>query len=194
MAEDQRAEKKMTKVEGGRSSAGRLKTVSWVLGAAALLCAAAVCLIINRTIYVPAENFAGRIAVIAAAYLLLVIIAARLRIKGQKDEAGARKVKRATAAVTAALAVICIIAAAVSSVTDKIQEDELRAAQLAAEDRGAETVYWTAFGKHYHFDEYCQSLPEAGTLYEGSMRDAFEAKRRQPCEFCAMPQEGTDQE
>ena len=85
------------------------------------------------------------------------------------------------------------LTAAVSAGTDKIQTDELRAAHLTADARGAETVYWTAFGKHYHFDEYCQSLPEAGTLYEGSMKDAFEAKRRQPCEFCAMPQEGTDQ-
>lgn len=59
--------------------------------------------------------------------------------------------------------------------------------QAAAASWGTDTVYWTAFGRDYHFDLDCPSLSMSKTLYEGDASDAFAANRHRPCNFC-VPQ------
>ena len=47
------------------------------------------------------------------------------------------------------------------------------------------TVYWTRWGKSYHLDENCSALTRSETLISGTLEEAFEAKRNDPCDFCA---------
>ncbi len=58
--------------------------------------------------------------------------------------------------------------------------------QAAVEDNADGTVYYTRFGKSYHYDENCQALrntkPE--NLASGALQDAFDANRWDPCDFC----------
>ena len=65
--------------------------------------------------------------------------------------------------------------------------EELSQAKAAAASWGTDTVYWTAFGRDYHFDPDCSSLSMSKTLYEGEASDAFAANRHRPCNFC-VPQ------
>ena len=75
--------------------------------------------------------------------------------------------------------------------------EEVAQLQQAAEDE----VYWTRWGKSYHFDENCQHIrnsveenryegPLGGVEEDGSLMDmdgtsAFENKRFDPCNTCA---------
>ena len=75
--------------------------------------------------------------------------------------------------------------------------EEVAELQQAAEDE----VYWTRWGKSYHFDENCQHIrnsveenryvgPLGGVEDDGSLMDmdgtsAFENKRFDPCNTCA---------
>ncbi len=62
---------------------------------------------------------------------------------------------------------------------------------LAAEEEAAAqgdfdgTVYWTMFGKSYHLDPECFTLSRSTTLFEGTIEEAFEHGKTDPCDFCA---------
>jgi len=66
------------------------------------------------------------------------------------------------------------------------QEDQeaMRAEAMQNMDADGD-VFWTPFGKSYHMDENCQSLQRSATLINGTLDEAFEAKRFDPCDFCA---------
>jgi len=55
----------------------------------------------------------------------------------------------------------------------------------------ADTVYWTQFGKSYHLDPDCHTLLRSKTIYEGSVDEAYDANRTDPCDFCAMEEDGS---
>ena len=79
----------------------------------------------------------------------------------------------------------------------RLQGDDVAGAEgllLALDEAQAEAVgevYWTRFGKSYHFDRNCPYIAdktpaaEGGTLYAGSLDDAFAANRWDPCDTCA---------
>lgn len=46
------------------------------------------------------------------------------------------------------------------------------------------TVYWTRFGKSFHIDKDCHTLKNSEVLITGTLAEAFEAKRVDPCDFC----------
>ena len=70
---------------------------------------------------------------------------------------------------------------------DPASAEDLAAAEGAAVEYGADTVYWTTFGKSFHYSQDCMSLSRSKTLYEGNMSDAFAANRHDPCDHC-VPQ------
>ena len=63
--------------------------------------------------------------------------------------------------------------------------------QEAIADGTGEEVYWTQFGKSYHFDRDCSHIrnktfaEDGGTLYKGDLQAAFDANRWDPCDECA---------
>jgi len=72
--------------------------------------------------------------------------------------------------------------------------EDLEEAKIAAEEAAPDfdgTVLWTRFGGSYHVDENCQSLRHSEVLITGTMEEAFEAKRNDPCDFCVeQPEKG----
>ncbi len=60
-------------------------------------------------------------------------------------------------------------------------------AEAAAAAEGINEVWWTKYGKSYHFDENCRSLARSNpdNISSGSLDDAFTANRWDPCDFCA---------
>ncbi len=48
-------------------------------------------------------------------------------------------------------------------------------------------IYWTRYGKSYHFDRACNALARTSkaNLFSGSIDDAINAHRYDPCDFCA---------
>lgn len=64
---------------------------------------------------------------------------------------------------------------------EKAQQEAIEAGNIAGE------VYWTRWGKSYHFDMDCSTLKNSGELITGTVQEAFEAKRNDPCDFCAQP-------
>ncbi len=50
-----------------------------------------------------------------------------------------------------------------------------------------EEVYWTRYGKSYHLDPECSSLSRSSELFAGTIQQAIEANRNDPCDFC-VPQ------
>ena len=65
--------------------------------------------------------------------------------------------------------------------------DSVAAAELVASASGDfnGTVYWTEFGKSYHLDPECSTLSRSTNIAYGSIEDAFELKRNDPCDICA---------
>ncbi len=65
--------------------------------------------------------------------------------------------------------------------------ESVEAAELEASATGefTGTVYWTVFGKSYHLDPDCQALSRSSVIIEGTMQEALDANKLDPCDFCA---------
>lgn len=66
---------------------------------------------------------------------------------------------------------------------ESVAQAEAEAQMVNADFDG--NVYWTRWGKSYHLDENCQALARSEVLINGTLEEAFEAKRNDPCDFCA---------
>lgn len=71
-------------------------------------------------------------------------------------------------------------------------EEEVQQLQEKAKaENGDGDVFWTRYGKSYHFDRDCQHIrgkvlvDDGGTLFTGTLDDAFAANRWDPCDACA---------
>jgi hypothetical protein len=47
-------------------------------------------------------------------------------------------------------------------------------------------AYWTRYGYSFHFNQDCQAIIRSLTIYAGSLADALEARKLNPCSFCAL--------
>ncbi len=47
-----------------------------------------------------------------------------------------------------------------------------------------DTVYYTRFGKSYHLNPDCQALQNSSIVFEGTIQEALDAGRHDPCDFC----------
>lgn len=88
--------------------------------------------------------------------------------------------------VTVVAAIALVLASLFSIDFNPVSAEELADAQQAV---GTGTVYWTRFGKSYHLDPDCRTLQNSATIYQGTIEEAFEANRTDPCDFCALEQE-----
>jgi len=70
-------------------------------------------------------------------------------------------------------------------------EAQVQQMQQEAQAEAVGEVYWTKFGQSYHFDRNCPYIKdktpasEGGTLFAGTLDDAFAANRWDPCDKCA---------
>jgi len=99
----------------------------------------------------------------------------------------------------AIIAAVCFVATAGTSIDyAPVSAEEVAQAEAVAATSGNYdgSVYWTRWGKSYHFDKDCQSLrnTKAENLYNGSLANAMSEKRTDPCDFCAKGVEDIDPE
>ncbi len=88
-------------------------------------------------------------------------------------------------AVIASVAFLGSTAASVDYNPPTPESVALAEAEAAASGDYDGTVYWTRWGKSYHLDTECSSLSRSTELISGTIEEAFEAKRNDPCDFCA---------
>lgn len=119
-------------------------------------------------------NNMGVIAAVLAFLPLIVILL--------KDKKMDKKMKKI---VTAVAAVALLAAVAFSVDYNPVSQEDLESAKEESVALGDGTAYWTQWGRSYHFDPDCQTLRNSATLYQGTVEDAFEANRTDPCDFCA---------
>lgn len=100
-----------------------------------------------------------------------------------KDKEMDKKSKRI---VTVVAAIALLIAGAASVDYDPVSAEDLAEAQEQAAVAGNGMAYWTQWGRSYHLDPDCHTLARSATIYEGTIEEAFEAKRTDPCDFCAL--------
>ena len=88
--------------------------------------------------------------------------------------------------VSIVAAIALVIASLLSIDFSPTSSEDLAAAQELAMEVNDGTAYWTQFGKSYHLDPNCGTLLNSSTIYEGTIEEAFAAKREDPCDFCAL--------
>ncbi|MEG0070294.1 MAG: hypothetical protein RSC18_05085 [Raoultibacter sp.] len=93
--------------------------------------------------------------------------------------------KKTKQLATIVAAVALVIAGASSIDYHPASAEDQQAAATAAATYGDGTVYWTTFGKVYHLDPNCQAIVNSGTIFTGTVQEAFDAKRNRACSFCA---------
>jgi len=64
---------------------------------------------------------------------------------------------------------------------EDIEEAKVAAMEAAPGFDGV--VYWSPFGKSYHVDEECHTIRNSDLEF-GTIEEAFEFKREDPCDFC----------
>ena len=99
--------------------------------------------------------------------------------------------KKTKTILLAILAVLFVGAGAASVDYHQPTEAQVQQLQQEAQAEAVGEVYWTRYGASYHFDRNCPYIKdktpaaEGGTLYAGSLDDAFAANRWDPCDTCA---------
>jgi len=99
--------------------------------------------------------------------------------------------KKTKTILIALLAVLFVGAGAASVDYQQPNEAQVQELQQQAQAEAVGEVYWTKFGVSYHYDRNCPYIKdktpasEGGTLYAGTLDDAFAAKRWDPCDTCA---------
>ena len=99
--------------------------------------------------------------------------------------------KKTKTILLALLAVLFVGAGAASVDYHQPTEAQVQQMQQEAQAEAVGDVYWTRYGYSYHFDRNCPYIKdkvpaaEGGTLFAGSLDDAFAANRWDPCDVCA---------
>ena len=94
--------------------------------------------------------------------------------------------KKTKRIVTVVAAIALVIAGAASFDYDPVSAEAMAEAQEAAAVTSDGMAYWTQWGRSYHLNPDCHTLARSATIYEGTIGDAFDAKRNDPCDFCAL--------
>lgn len=99
------------------------------------------------------------------------------------------KMDKKTKTIVLALCAALFVGATATSIDYQQPSDEevAQLQQQAIEENADGVVYWTRFGKSYHFDRDCSYLKNTKeeNLFSGSLDDAFAANRWDACDRCA---------
>ena len=83
------------------------------------------------------------------------------------------------------VAALCLIASVGLSIDyNPVTIDDLDEAELQALGYGGD-CYWEKYSKSYHFDPNCPTLLRSTEVFHGTIEQAFEEGRTDPCDFCA---------
>ena len=94
-------------------------------------------------------------------------------------------------AIVSIVAVIALLIAGVSSYDfNPVSSEQLANAEAEVEavgkkaDDGKYYVYWAPHSKKYHVDPDCPAFSQSETVYEGTVKQAFEKNLTEPCRRC----------
>lgn len=119
-------------------------------------------------------NNMGVIAAVLAFFPLVILL---LRDKN---------LNQTTKKIVSVVAAIALVAAVGLSVDyNPVSAEDLEAQIEAAVMNNDGVAYWTQWGKSYHFDPDCHTLSRSSIVYKGTIEEAIEARRDDPCDFCA---------
>ena len=87
--------------------------------------------------------------------------------------------------IVSIVAAVCFVAAMGASIDyNPTTIDDLNQTHL--EQAGYTGVcYWGKYSKSFHFDPDCSTLRNSEMIFEGTIEEAFEDNRKDPCDFCA---------
>jgi len=78
-----------------------------------------------------------------------------------------------------------VIAGLVSYDYNPVSSEQLeRAEKEVLQVSPSGTVYWATYSKKYHVDKDCPAFSNSETVYEGTVRDAYERWLTDPCRRC----------
>ena len=93
--------------------------------------------------------------------------------------------------IVSVVAVIALLIAGVSSYDfNPVSAEQLAEAEAEVEavgkvsDDGKYYVYWAPHSKKYHVDPDCPAFSQSETVYEGTVKQAFEKNLTDPCRRC----------
>lgn len=100
-------------------------------------------------------------------------------LKGSKDmPGGAKKI------ISVVAAVAFLLTMGMSIDYNPMTQSDLDVAEQMAIEHGGD-VYWGKYSKSYHLDPDCQTLLNSREVFHGTIEDAFELGKTDPCDFCA---------
>ena len=114
--------------------------------------------------------------------VIMAPLAIIMIVKSDKIEAKTKKI------VAAVLAVVFLGAASASADYHPVTQDEVNEILEEADENGyTGDVYYTKYGKSYHFSLECQSLRNSKqeNITACTLEDALAANRTDACDFCA---------
>ena len=93
--------------------------------------------------------------------------------------------KRDKTIITVFAAIALIIAGVSSYDFNPISLEQLEHAEAEVKNvSGGNTVYWAPHSKKYHVDPDCPAFSQSETVYEGTVKQAFERGLTDPCRRC----------
>lgn len=93
--------------------------------------------------------------------------------------------KKSKTLVTAIAAVALVIAGVSSYDFNPISQEQLEKAEKEVVNvSGNKTVYWAPHSKKYHVDPDCPAFSQSETVFEGTVKQAFEKGLTDPCRRC----------
>jgi len=84
------------------------------------------------------------------------------------------------------IAIVALIVAGLASYDyNPVSSEQLeRAEKEVLQVSPSGTVYWATYSKKYHVDKDCPAFSNSETVYEGTVRDAYERWLTDPCRRC----------
>ena len=93
--------------------------------------------------------------------------------------------KKSKTIVTVVAAIALIVAGVSSYDFNPVSKEQLEKAEKEVVNAsGGKTVYWAPHSKKYHVDPDCPAFSQSETVYEGTVRQAFERNLTDPCRRC----------
>ncbi len=125
-----------------------------------------------------ANNLGTIISVIAFLPLIILVLV-------NKD------LDKKSKAIVSIIAVVAMLIAGVTSYDfNPVSQEQLAQAEEEVEavgtlgDDGKYHVYWAPHSKKYHVDPDCPAFSQSETIYEGTVKQAFENNLTDPCRRC----------
>ncbi len=93
--------------------------------------------------------------------------------------------KKSKTIVTTIAALALVIAGVSSYDFNPVSLEQLEHAEKEVQNvSGGNTVYWAPHSKKYHVDPDCPAFSQSETVYEGTVKQAFEKGLTDPCRRC----------